>query len=59
MKINNLPTNYTKYPYIVARDIDGNLWFWGAYSDRNAANEAALAEQGITFEVSLVERGNF
>lgn len=59
MKINNLPANFTDYPYIVARLCEGEFWFWGAYRDHNRANEAALEEDGVTFEVSIVERGDF
>lgn len=41
-EINNLPIYAKGYNYIVARDVDGELWFWGAWDDRNKANEAAL-----------------
>ena len=40
--INNLPAYANEYKYIVARRIDGELWFWGAWNDRNKANEVAL-----------------
>ena len=40
--INNLPTYANKYKYIVARRVDGELWFWGAWNDRNKANEVAI-----------------
>lgn len=40
--INNLPTYANEYPYIVARRVDGELWFWGAYDNRNEANRIAL-----------------
>ena len=32
-KINNLPTYAKNYKYIVARLIDGDWWFYGAYND--------------------------
>jgi len=44
--INNLPTYANEYKYIVARRIDGELWFWGAWNDRNKANEVALEIEG-------------
>lgn len=45
--INNMP-NYAKdYEYIVARRVKGALWFWGAYNDRDIANEVAIEENGI------------
>ena len=40
--INNLPTYANEYKYIVARRVDEELWFWGAWNDRNKANEVAL-----------------
>lgn len=39
--INNLPTYATEYRYIVATRVDGELWFWGAYSDRPKAYAVA------------------
>lgn len=59
MKINNLPDNYKNYAYVVARKVDGDLWFWGCYNDRNRANETALEEGGETWESAIVERGDF
>lgn len=49
--INNLPTYANEYKYIVARRVDGELWFWGAWNDRNKANEVAIEIGG---EVSLM-----
>ena len=40
--INNLPIYANEYKYIVARRVDGELWFWGAWNDRNKANEVAI-----------------
>ena len=40
--IYNLPDYANEYKYIVARRIDGDLWFWGAWDDRNEANKVAL-----------------
>ena len=59
MKINNLPDNYKNYLFVVARKVDGDLWFWGCYNDRNRANEAALEMDGETWESAIVERGDF
>ena len=59
MKINNLPNNYKNYAFVVARWVDGEYWFWGCWNDRNAANEAALEEDGTTFETANVERGAY
>lgn len=41
MTINNMPKDTTE-KYIVARRVDGDLWFWGAWNDRNRANEVAM-----------------
>lgn len=39
--INNLPTNYTDYTWIVARNVDDQLWFFGAWeADRKEEAEA-------------------
>ena len=40
--INNLPTYANEYKYIVARRINKELCFWGAWNDRDKANEVAL-----------------
>ena len=45
--INNLPKYANEYPYIVAREVDGELWFYGAYDNRNKANEIALNLGGV------------
>ena len=44
--INNLPTYANEYKYIVVRRVDEELWFWGAWNDRNKANEVALEISG-------------
>lgn len=59
MKINNLPDNYKNYAYVVARKVDGDLWFWGCYNDRNRANETALEMDGETWATESVKRGDF
>lgn len=59
IKINNLPDNFTKYPYMVARRVNGALWYWGSFYDRRLANDVALAENGITYQTEQVERGEF
>ena len=54
MTICNMPINATRYPYIVAVRYDGALWYWGAFNDRDRANEAALEEGGIVLTADLV-----
>ncbi len=50
MKINNMAEYAKNRKYIVAREIEGELWFYGAWDDRDQANEAALEIEGITVE---------
>ena len=47
MKINNLPSYATDYPFIVASIIDDELWFYGAYRDSSKAEQVALSIDGI------------
>jgi hypothetical protein len=50
--INGLPTNYTKYAYIVVlRDPDGGLWYYDGWNDRAGANQQAQEEGGIVLTV--------
>ncbi len=56
MTINNLPAYAAKYAYIVARVVSGELWFYGAWNDRNAANAVAREiGNGIVVARDLVE----
>lgn len=41
--IKNVPAYALGYPYFVAREVNGELWFWGAY--RNQWNAADAAEE--------------
>ena len=46
MRIENLP-DYARYcKFIVARNCDGALWFWGAYDDAKTARRAAFEIDG-------------
>lgn len=47
VSVNNVPKYANDYEYIVARFIDGELWFWGAYGIESAAEEAAEEVNGI------------
>lgn len=40
--INNLPAYAEYYAYIVVRLIDGEYWFYGAYSNGKRAERVAL-----------------
>ena len=45
-EINNLPAYALNHPYIVARDVDGEYWFWGAYDTCEEAGRAAYEVDG-------------
>lgn len=47
--INNQPEYASHYEFIVARLVDGEYWFWGAYSDGYKAEQAALEIDGLIF----------
>lgn len=49
-QIQNLPEYATEYQYIVARECDGEFWFWGAYETEKTAKKAAAEIDGIVFE---------
>lgn len=52
MNVNNLPAYAFAHHWIVARDIDGALWFYGAYDDREKADKVAETVSGIVVENS-------
>lgn len=47
MKIQNMPEYANHYEFVVAREIDGELWFWGAYADGHKANQIAHDIAGV------------
>lgn len=49
IKINNEPDYAKDYEFVVARKVDGELWFWGAYADGFKAEQAALEIDGVIF----------
>jgi hypothetical protein len=49
--VNNLPTNLSKYAWITARAVDGELWFYGAWYDEDGAREQAREIDGIALKV--------
>lgn len=52
-RIINLPEYALEYRWVVAREEDTTLWFWGAYDDRDRANNIAEDIGGVTVEVRL------
>ena len=49
IKINNEPTYAKDYEFVVARLVDGEYWFWGAYADGFKAEQAATEIGGVIF----------
>lgn len=49
MEILNMPKNVEKYKYIVAREVDGEFWFWGGYNKIETAAEVAEEIEGEIF----------
>ena len=53
LNINNVPA--TIRTWIVAREVDGELWFWGSWNDCETAQDAARQVGGIVIARELVE----
>lgn len=49
IKINNEPAYAKDYEFIVARKVDDEYWFWGAYSNGFKAEQVAIEIGGIIF----------
>ena len=47
LNIINAPEYANHYEFVVVREIDNDLWFWGAYSDGFKADKAAREIGGI------------
>jgi hypothetical protein len=47
MNLINAPEYANDYEFVVARQIDDDLWFWGAYTDGFKAEQVALEIGGI------------
>lgn len=57
-KFLNVKKYALNYPYMVFRADSDNVltkWFWGAWNDRNAANEAALEIGGEVWETAAIK----
>lgn len=47
LNIINAPEYADHYEFVVVREINGDLWFWGAYSNGSKADKAAREIGGI------------
>lgn len=57
--IQNLPAYAADYRYTVARFVEGEWWFWGAYDELRRASHAAFEEGGEVFETSEIVAGDY
>lgn len=48
--VKNLSSYAINYKYIVASDVDGELWFYGAWNDENKAYEVARDIRGVVIK---------
>lgn len=54
MKINCLPEYARNYNWIVARVVDGEAWFYGAYNDEDKAFAVGTEVNGVVVSTALV-----
>ena len=47
MNLINAPEYADRYEFVVAREIDNNLWFWGAYANGFKADAVAREIRGV------------
>lgn len=55
IKVNNVPEYAKDYAYMVARDCDGELWFWGSFNDCGKAHQVASEVDGQAFHTDEIE----
>lgn len=53
--VKNLSAYAYSYKWIVARECDDALWFWGAWNDYDAAYRASCEVDGIVIRNPEVE----
>lgn len=47
LNVMNAPADAFDYEFVVVREIDGDYWFWGKYTDGFKAEQAALEIDGL------------
>lgn len=47
LNIINAPDDAFDYEFVVAREVDGDLWFWGKFTDGFKAEQVALEIGGL------------
>ena len=48
--VRNVPAYAYEHAYWVAREVEGSLWFYGAYDTADRAREVALMVGGVVVE---------
>ena len=43
----NAPESANHYEFVVAREVDDSLWYWGAFADGHKAEQVAREVGGI------------
>lgn len=56
IKIMNISNYAYSYKYIVARYVDGDWWFYGAWNEADRAYHAAMVEGGQVFMIEDIEQ---
>ena len=54
MKVQNVPNYAYEDSYIVARECDGEFWFWGSYPSIREATNVAWEIGGEVFETATL-----
>lgn len=54
-KILNVSSYAVDYAYIVARYVEGDWWFYGAWNEYDEAMRVAILEGGYVFAIDDVE----
>lgn len=47
LNLMNAPESASHYEFVVAREIDSDFWYWGAYSDGWKADQVAYEIGGV------------
>ena len=47
LTVNNISKDAFKYKYIIAKAVEGQIWFFGADNDQSRAKEVAKANDGF------------
>lgn len=55
VKVNNVAKYAESKRYIVARSLDGELWFWGAWDDEEKAKQAAAEIDGVVVSTECLD----